>query len=154
MNWRNRDWPRTILSLTGAQIPEQMQGHVFLGSDKEPSPKTVHFFRDRMGDCYDFSRAVTDGRYYYVRNFMPHRPRGRDTRYGYTVQSNWGPGRSITRREEHDLGRRRTRPQHLLLAGQNRTGSEPGIHGEHRHVRNHRKTDWLNDQRRAGHRFA
>ena len=83
------DLPKTILSLTGAQIPAQMQGRVFLGSDKEPAPKSVHFFRDRMADCYDFSRAVTDGRYYYVRNFMPHRPRGRDCRYGFTVQPNW-----------------------------------------------------------------
>jgi hypothetical protein len=42
-----------------------------------------------MAERYDCSRAVTDGRHYYIRNFMPHRPRGRDTRYGYTVQANW-----------------------------------------------------------------
>jgi hypothetical protein len=42
-----------------------------------------------MAETSDFSRAVSDGRYYYIRNFMPHRPRGRDCRYGFTVQANW-----------------------------------------------------------------
>jgi len=42
-----------------------------------------------MAERYDFSRAVTDGTYYLIRNFMPHRPLGRDARYGFTVQANW-----------------------------------------------------------------
>jgi hypothetical protein len=67
-----------------------MQGRIFLGPDTEAAPEVVYFSRDRMADRFDFSRAVTDGRYYYIHNFMPHRPRGRDTRYGYWVQSNWG----------------------------------------------------------------
>ena len=83
------DLPKTVLSLTGTEVPELMQGSIFLGPDQDPAPESVHFYRDRMADCYDFSRAVTDGRWYYVRNFMPHRPRGRDCRYGFTVQSNW-----------------------------------------------------------------
>ncbi|MDP6524298.1 MAG: sulfatase [Kiritimatiellia bacterium] len=83
------DLPKTVLSLAGTEVPEQMQGRIFLGTGKEPAPESVHFFRDRMADQYDFSRAVTDGRYYYIQNFMPHRPRGRDTRYGFTVQANW-----------------------------------------------------------------
>jgi hypothetical protein len=66
-----------------------MQGRVFLGKNTEPQPKTVHFFRDRMGERPDFSRAVTDGRYYFIRHFMPHRPPGCDSRYGNTVQANW-----------------------------------------------------------------
>lgn len=83
------DLPKTVLSLAGTEVPEQMQGRIFLGTGKESAPESVHFFRDRMADQYDFSRAVTDGRYYYIQNFMPHRPRGRDTRYGFTVQANW-----------------------------------------------------------------
>ena len=83
------DLAKTVLSLTGCDIPELMQGNVFLGDEKEESPKYVYFFRDRMAERYDFSRAVTDGEYYFIRNFMPHRPRGRDSRYGYTVQANW-----------------------------------------------------------------
>jgi N-sulfoglucosamine sulfohydrolase len=83
------DFPKTFLSITGCKVPESMQGRVFLGSDMEEDPEFVHFIRDRMAERYDFSRAVTDGRYYFIRNFMPHRPRGRDTRYGYSVQANW-----------------------------------------------------------------
>ena len=83
------DLAKTVLSITGCDIPELMQGHNFLGAEKDKDPGYVHFYRDRMSERYDFSRAVTDGRYYFIRNFMPHRPRGRDTRYGFNVQSNW-----------------------------------------------------------------
>jgi len=83
------DFPKTVLSLCGAPVPELMQGRIFLGPQTEPAPEYVHFFRDRMAERYDFSRAVSDGRWYYIRNFMPHRPRGRDSRYGYQVQANW-----------------------------------------------------------------
>ncbi|MBD3630011.1 sulfatase-like hydrolase/transferase [Cyclobacterium sp.] len=83
------DLAPTLLSITGNEIPAIMQGKSFLGKDSEKSPEFVHFFRDRMAERYDFSRAVTDGKYYFIRNFMPHRPRGRDSRYGYQVQANW-----------------------------------------------------------------
>ena len=83
------DLAKTVLSLTGCEIPKQMQGRIFLGTETEKAPEYVHFYRDRMSEHYDFSRAVTDGRYYFIRNFMPHRPLGRDTRYGYQVQANW-----------------------------------------------------------------
>ncbi len=83
------DFPKTVLALAGVHPPERMQGRILFGPDKETPPTTAHFYRDRMAERYDFSRAVTDGRHYYIRNFMPHRPRGRDTRYGPTVQRNW-----------------------------------------------------------------
>jgi hypothetical protein len=83
------DFPKTVLSLAGLTPPGRMQGRVFLGPDVEPAPEFAHFYRDRMAERYDFSRAVTDGRFYLIRNFMPHRPLGRDTRYGFTVQANW-----------------------------------------------------------------
>lgn len=83
------DFPKTVIALAGLKPPELIQGNIFLGPDTEPKPRTVHFYRDRMAERYDFSRAVTDGRMYYIRNFMPHRPRGRDSRYGFTVQANW-----------------------------------------------------------------
>lgn len=84
------DFPKTVISLAGLPVPPLMQGRIFLGPGAEPAPESVHFYRDRMGERYDFNRAVTDGRYYFIRNFMPHRPRGRDSRYGYQVQANWG----------------------------------------------------------------
>lgn len=83
------DFPKTVLHLARADIPPIMQGRVFLGEKPERSPRSVHFFRDRMSERPDFSRAVTDGRFYFIRHFMPHRPPGRDTRYGYQQQANW-----------------------------------------------------------------
>jgi len=83
------DLPKTVISMAGLPVPESMQGTIFLGLDAEPPQRTVHFFRDRMAERPDFSRAVTDGRWYFIRNFMPHRPRGRDSRYGFNVQANW-----------------------------------------------------------------
>jgi N-sulfoglucosamine sulfohydrolase len=84
------DFPKTVLALAGLPVPAQMQGRVFLGPTADPAPARVHIYRDRMGERPDFSRAVTDGRYYYIRNFLPHRPWGRDSLYGLEVQSNWG----------------------------------------------------------------
>ena len=83
------DFAKTVLSITGCNIPKNMQGRIFLGKDKQAAPEYVHFFRDRMAERYDFCRAVTDGEYYFIRNFMPHRPRGRSERYGYLMQANW-----------------------------------------------------------------
>jgi arylsulfatase A-like enzyme len=84
------DFPKTVLSICDLQVPDLMQGSIFLGPNRQPNPPRVHFYRDRMGERTDFSRAITDGRWYLIQNFMPHRPRGRDSRYGYQVQANWG----------------------------------------------------------------
>ncbi len=83
------DLPKTAISMAGLPVPERMQGNVFLGKDVEAPQRTVHIVRDRMSERPDFSRAVTDGRWHLIRNFMPHRPLGRDTRYGFDVQANW-----------------------------------------------------------------
>ena len=83
------DFPKTLLSILGCPIPDKMQGRVFLGNHMEPESKFVYFYRDRMSERYDCNRAITDGRYYLIQNFNPHRPRGRSTRYGYKVQANW-----------------------------------------------------------------
>lgn len=83
------DLAPTVLSLAGVPIPEHMQGRAFLGPKTAAPPEYVYCFRDRMAERYDFVRAITDGRYRYLRNFLPERPRGRDTVYGFTVQRNW-----------------------------------------------------------------
>jgi arylsulfatase A-like enzyme len=83
------DFPKTVLSLAGVEGSSLMQGRIFLGKNSEPALPLVHFYRDRMGERPDFSRAVTDGRYTFVRHFMPHRPPGRDSRYGFQQQANW-----------------------------------------------------------------
>ena len=83
------DFAKTICSLAGIEPHKLMQGRVFMGPDKEPEPSLVYLYRDRQNERYDFSRAVTDGRYYLIRNFMPHRPRGQEPEHGYNVHRNW-----------------------------------------------------------------
>ncbi|MEQ9289507.1 MAG: sulfatase-like hydrolase/transferase [Cyclobacteriaceae bacterium] len=83
------DFPKTLVSIAGCDVPELMQGHVFLGGNKEESPDHVHLYRDRMDEQPGFSRATTDGKYHFIRNFLPHVPDGSALHFPYTVQANW-----------------------------------------------------------------
>lgn len=75
------DFAPTVLSLAGIEAPEWMQGFAFLGKhQKEPQP-FVYGFRGRMDERQDLVRSVTDGRYVYVRNYMPHLPAGQHCEY-------------------------------------------------------------------------
>ncbi len=68
------DMPKTWLSLAGADIPEVMQGTVFLGEDVEPE-RDYHFaFRGRMDERCENARAVCDKQFLYIRNYMPYVP--------------------------------------------------------------------------------
>ncbi|HKK17032.1 MAG TPA: sulfatase-like hydrolase/transferase, partial [Opitutales bacterium] len=68
------DLPKTFLSLLGVEPPGVMPGRVFLGEDVEPAPESVFLFSGRFDEAPDNSRAVTDGRWKYIRNFEPDRP--------------------------------------------------------------------------------
>jgi len=64
----------TVLNLAGVEIPSNMQGQPFLGP-KLPAPRRYIFAaRDRMDERYDTIRAVSDGRYRFIRNFEPWKP--------------------------------------------------------------------------------
>lgn len=67
------DFPPTVLSLAGVPIPAHMQGVPFLGAQQQPEREYAHCFRGRMDERFDFSRAVRDKQFLYVRNYMPHR---------------------------------------------------------------------------------
>ncbi|MCK5704325.1 MAG: sulfatase [Cyclobacteriaceae bacterium] len=67
------DFAPTVLNLAGVEIPEMMEGKNFLGP-KATSKDYIFGYRDRADDVYDMSRSVYDGRYLYIRNFMPHKP--------------------------------------------------------------------------------
>ena len=69
------DMPRTFLSLAGAEIPDRMTGRIFMGPSTEPAPENVLLFSDRFVASPDMSRGITDGRWKYIRNFEPDRPR-------------------------------------------------------------------------------
>ena len=66
------DFAPTLVSLVGVKPPDWMQGHAFLGKFIAPPQPCVHGFRGRMDERHDLVRSVTDGRYVYVRNYMPH----------------------------------------------------------------------------------
>lgn len=66
------DFPPTVLSLTGLDIPEAMQGSAFLGPAAGAPRRYVYGARDRVDEAYDVARSVRDHRHLYVRNYMPH----------------------------------------------------------------------------------
>jgi uncharacterized sulfatase len=81
------DLAPTLLSLIGIQPPEWMQGHAFAGKfQTEPQP-FVYGFRGRMDERYDTVRSVTDGRFVYVRNYMPHLSQAQHVNYQFQTPS-------------------------------------------------------------------
>jgi uncharacterized sulfatase len=87
------DWPvgfvdfaPTVLKIAGVEIPNRMQGESFLGADAKKA-KYVFGVRNRMDERYDVSRSVCDGRFVYIRNFMPHLPHGQFVEYQQTNPS-------------------------------------------------------------------
>lgn len=65
------DMAPTFLSLAGIEPPEYMQGKPFEGEYKNSPRKYVFGARDRMDMQYDRARSVSDGRYFYVKNYYP-----------------------------------------------------------------------------------
>lgn len=75
------DFAATVLSLADIKPPAYMQGHAFLGVHAaEPQP-FLYGFRGRMDERIDMVRSATDGRFVYVRNYMPHKPHGQHVAY-------------------------------------------------------------------------
>lgn len=84
------DFGPTVLSLTGAPIPDWMQGRVFLGAAASSPRDYVHMHRDRIDEAIDLVRATRDQEYLYVRNYMPH--------LSYNAPSAWAE-QGVVRRE-------------------------------------------------------
>lgn len=66
------DFAPTVLSVAGVKPPDWMQGRAFLGKFPQPAPEFLLGYRGRMDERLDMVRSVTDGRFVYVRNYMPH----------------------------------------------------------------------------------
>jgi arylsulfatase A-like enzyme len=77
----------TLLSITGIEIPEYLQGNAFLGLQKTPDPEYAFMFRGRMDERFDMSRAVRDQRFRYIRNYMPYRIYGQHLEYLWRAPS-------------------------------------------------------------------
>ncbi|AYQ35980.1 sulfatase-like hydrolase/transferase [Runella sp. SP2] len=76
------DLAPTLLSLAHIPIPKHLQGQAFLGQQKAKNPrKFVFAARDRMDSEYDRVRSVHDGRYQYLRNYMPEKSYYQNIRY-------------------------------------------------------------------------
>lgn len=61
----------TMLSLAGVKPPTGWDGRAFLGEYKQPAPSRLFAERDRIDFCWNFQRAVHDGRWHYIRDFRP-----------------------------------------------------------------------------------
>ncbi|NQT25662.1 sulfatase-like hydrolase/transferase [candidate division KSB1 bacterium] len=81
------DLAPTVLSLAGVPIPDHMQGNAFLGQKRTENPDYAYMFRGRMDERYDMMRAVTNGRYRYIRNFMPHLIYGQHLNYLWRMRT-------------------------------------------------------------------
>ena len=69
------DLAPTMLSLANVPIAHYMQGKAFLGANAEKPRSYIFATRDRVDEVIECSRTLHDGRYHYIRNFLPHRPR-------------------------------------------------------------------------------
>ena len=79
------DFAPTLLSLAGRQPPAWMHGHAFAGQFQEAPQPFIYGFRGRMDERPDIVRSVTDGRYVYLRNYMPHRSQGQHVNFQFAT---------------------------------------------------------------------
>lgn len=75
------DLAPTLVSLTGAPPPPWMQGRAFAGAVPAEPGKYEYGFRGRMDERYDCVRTCGDGRFVYLREFMPHKIYGQHIAY-------------------------------------------------------------------------
>ena len=82
------DMTKTWLDLCGAETPDYLQGTIFLGPNKEVRNHHVSF-RARMDERLDNVRAIRDreGRFLYIRNYMPYAPWGQHLNYLWTMKA-------------------------------------------------------------------
>ncbi|MEM6916621.1 MAG: sulfatase, partial [Verrucomicrobiota bacterium] len=66
------DFPKTVLHLAGLELPDYLQGDVFLGEEPEEEVDYVYGFRDRVDEVFDCSRSIRSKDYLYIRNYLPH----------------------------------------------------------------------------------
>ncbi len=65
------DLAPTTLNLANIEVPEHIQGKVFLGKNRDKEREYVYGHRDRTDDLYDKIRSVRDERFHYIRNYYP-----------------------------------------------------------------------------------
>ena len=66
----------TVLSLLGIAPPDHVHGRALFGPHAGEPMRYAVGGRTRMDERFDMIRSITDTRYRYIRNYMPHRPWG------------------------------------------------------------------------------
>lgn len=77
------DLAPTVLAIAQVPQPPQMVGTSLLARRDGTAPSLIFGSRNRMDERIDFVRTVTDGRYRYIRNYMPHRPWGQQQAFAW-----------------------------------------------------------------------
>ena len=81
------DLAPTLLSIVGVQPPDYLHGRAFAGQHIAEPRQFAYGFRSRMDERIDITRSITDGRFIYIRNFMPHLPQGQYIAYMFEQAS-------------------------------------------------------------------
>jgi len=75
------DLAPTMISLSGGEIPEHMNGRVLMGENRSKPTDHLLLSTDRTDTGIDQMRAVCDGKYLYARNLMAYLPEARYKSY-------------------------------------------------------------------------
>lgn len=75
------DMPKTWLHIAGAEVPDYMQGRIFLGPEAEPERESHFAFTSRQAERYYEMRAVRTKQMLYIKNYKPYISTGQ--RMGY-----------------------------------------------------------------------
>lgn len=67
------DFAPTTFSMASIEPPAYLQGQAVIGPYKQKPRSYIHAAADRLDSEIDMIRAVSDGRYKYLRNFQPNR---------------------------------------------------------------------------------
>lgn len=85
VNWV--DLAPTVLSLAEVPVPLHIHGRALAGAQQGVAPGHTFQFRDRMDERIDLSRAVTDGRWRYIRHYRPELPTMQHVEYLWKMAS-------------------------------------------------------------------
>jgi arylsulfatase A-like enzyme len=112
------DLAPTFLSLAGIPVPDHIHGEAFLGEQESAPRKYIHGARDRMDTEYDRCRSVSDGEFFYVKNYHPELPWVQDIDY----RENMGIMKCLMSMHDHDslddveeLWFMETKPEEMLF---------------------------------------
>mgnify|MGYP000495229681 CR=1 FL=1 len=75
------DLAPTLISLAGGMVPDHMKGRILFGKNRMQPVDKLFLSTDRSDNGIDMARSVTNGRYFYSRNYMPFMPEARYIRY-------------------------------------------------------------------------